>query len=130
MPHERDSDRYDRELVQQEIRRVLLILRRTIRHQKLTQLQVQERLGWGHSSLSQLFTGQKRLRFDQLLAILQVIGVPPRRFFQELYGTNPGPQRPCPGATAQSNERGDDTVKAPKGKWLAFRTESDPGFSA
>lgn len=72
--------------MQQEIRRILSALRQGIRDQKLTQLQVQNRLGWGRSSLSQLFTGQKRLRFDQLLAILQAIEIPPRRFFQELYG--------------------------------------------
>lgn len=71
--------------VDQEIRRILLALRTTLRSQRKTQLEVQERLGWGRSSISQLFTRQKRLRMDQILAILWAIDMPPEHFFADLY---------------------------------------------
>ena len=71
--------------VQGEVRRALGLLRRLMREQGFTQLQVQDRLQWGRTAISQLMTEQKRLRFDQILAILEVIGVPRDRFFAELF---------------------------------------------
>ena len=70
-----------------EVDRFLTLLRNKIREQGFTQLQVQEALGWGRSYISQLLTKQKALRVEQVLLMLDVIGVEPTEFFSELYGT-------------------------------------------
>ena len=56
---------------------MLMVLRSKIRGRGLTQLEVQDRLGWGRSYISQLVTRQKSLRVEQLVLILEVIGVEP-----------------------------------------------------
>ena len=73
--------------IETEVDRVLTLLRNKIREQGFTQLEVQEALGWGRSYISQLLTKQKALRVEQVLLILNVLGVDPREFFQELYAT-------------------------------------------
>lgn len=72
--------------VEKEIDRILTLLRNKIREQGFTQLQVQAELEWGRSYISQLLTKQKSLRVEQVLRILDVIGVEPAEFFAELYG--------------------------------------------
>lgn len=72
-------------IVEKEVNRVLTLLRNKIREKGFTQLQVQEALGWGRSYISQLLTKQKSLRVEQVLLILDVIGVDPAGFFAELY---------------------------------------------
>ncbi|MEM7518087.1 MAG: helix-turn-helix transcriptional regulator [Planctomycetota bacterium] len=71
--------------VEQELDRVLMLLRNKIREQGFTQLQVQEQLQWGRSYISQLLTKQKSLRVEQVLRILEVIGVEASDFYHELY---------------------------------------------
>lgn len=79
--------------IERDIARVLTLLRNKIRERNLTQLQVQDALGWGRSYISQLLTKQKSLRVEQVLKILQVIGVTPSEFFGELfYQQHPHPQ--------------------------------------
>ena len=63
-------------MVDAEVNRVLTLLRNKIRERGFTQLQVQEALSWGRSYISQLLTKQKSLRVEQVLLILNVIGVP------------------------------------------------------
>lgn len=75
--------------IDKQIERVLTLLRNKIRERGFTQLQVQAQLGWGRSYISQLLTQQKALRMEQVLLILEVIGVSPREFFGELYGPLP-----------------------------------------
>ena len=65
--------------------RCLTLLRNKIRERGFTQLEVQDALSWGRSYISQLLTCQKKLRLDQVLMILTVIGVKPEEFFAELY---------------------------------------------
>ncbi len=72
-------------IVESEIDRVLTLLRNKIREQGFTQLEVQEALSWGRSYISQLLTKQKSLRVEQILLILNVIGVDPGEFYSELY---------------------------------------------
>ena len=72
-------------IVDEEVNRVLTLLRNKIRERGFTQLQVQEALSWGRSYISQLLTKQKSLRVEQVLLILGVIGVDPAEFFAELY---------------------------------------------
>ncbi|MCP3962471.1 MAG: helix-turn-helix transcriptional regulator [bacterium] len=71
--------------VERQLDRVLTLLRNMIRERGFTQLEVQEALGWGRSYISQLLTKQKSLRIEQVLLILNVIGVDPSEFFGELY---------------------------------------------
>ncbi|MEM7351615.1 MAG: helix-turn-helix transcriptional regulator [Acidobacteriota bacterium] len=72
-------------IVEKEVDQVLTLLRNKIRERGFTQLQVQEALSWGRSYISQLLTKQKSLRVEQVLLILDVIGVDPAEFFAELY---------------------------------------------
>ena len=83
-------------IVQSEIDRVLTLLRNKIRERGFTQLEVQEALSWGRSYISQLLTKQKSLRVEQILLILNVIGVDPGEFYGELYRLN-APDRPTGG---------------------------------
>ncbi len=75
--------------VDREVDRYLTLLGSKIREKDFTQLEVQEALGWGQSYISQLVTRQKSLRLEQVLSILQAIGVEPRIFFGELYASAP-----------------------------------------
>lgn len=70
---------------ERELDRVLTLLRNKIRERGFTQLEVQEALSWGRSYISQLLTKQKSLRVEQVLLILEVIGVEPGEFYGELY---------------------------------------------
>lgn len=87
-----------------EVDRYLTLLRNKIREHGFTQLEVQEALGWGRSYISQLLTKQKALRVEQVLLVLDVIGLAPPEFFAELYlldrrlATSPAP----PGARDNS----------------------------
>ncbi len=76
-------------IVQSEIDRALTLIRNKIREQGFTQLEVQEALSWGRSYISQLLTKQKSLRVEQILLILDVIGVEPAEFYSELYRLKP-----------------------------------------
>ena len=71
--------------VEKEIDRILATLRNRIRERGYTQMEVQEVFGWGRSYISQLLTQQKTLRLDQVLQILNVIGVDPADFWGEIY---------------------------------------------
>ncbi len=71
--------------VDHEVDRYLTLLSDKLRGQGYTQLEVQRALGWGRSYISQLVTKQKSLRLDQVLMILDAIGVKPKEFFAELY---------------------------------------------
>ncbi len=71
--------------VDRELDRYVTLLRNKIRQQGFTQMEVQDALGWGRSYISQIVTQQKKLRMDQVLRILRVIGVSPGDFFGELY---------------------------------------------
>ena len=77
------------EPIEEEVDRVLKALRHKIYDQRFTQLEVQEALSWGRTYISQLMTRQKKLRVDQVLSILSVIGIGPREFFAELYQLQP-----------------------------------------
>lgn len=70
---------------QEEVDRMLITLRNKIRERGFTQLKVQSDLKWGRSYISQLLTKQKSLRVEQVLQILDVIGIEPAEFFAELF---------------------------------------------
>ena len=77
--------------VTREVERILALLRNKIRERGFTQLEVQAKLGWGRSYISQLLTGHKNLRVDQVLLILEAIGVASSDFYEELYPKEPEP---------------------------------------
>ncbi len=64
---------------------MLLQLRSVIRQRGFTQLEIQTRLGWGKSYISQLVTRQKALRIDQVLRVLDVIAMTPAEFYGPLF---------------------------------------------
>ncbi len=72
--------------IDREIDRYLALLRTKIAAQGLNQLEIQDILGWGRSYISQILHRQKGMRIEQLLLILNVIGVDPAAFFGELHG--------------------------------------------
>ena len=74
-----------------ELDRVLTLLRNKIREKGFTQIEVQEALSWGRSYISQILTKQKSQRVEQVLLMLEVIGVEPGEFFAELYHYPPQP---------------------------------------
>ncbi len=76
-----------------EVDRTLNLLRSKIQRAGTTQLEVQRRLGWGASYLSQLMCKNKALRFEQLFAVLNVLEIEPEEFFGELYPWAPTPPR-------------------------------------
>ncbi len=98
--------------VDRQLDRILTLLRNKIRQRGYTQLEVQEVLGWGRSYISQLLTKQKSLRVEQVLLMLNVIGVEPEAFFAELYPPGSGNPlgRPMagdqPNAALQNDYRG------------------------
>jgi transcriptional regulator with XRE-family HTH domain len=71
--------------VENDVERLLTLLRNKIRERGFTQMQIQDALQWGRSYISQILTRQKNIRVEQALRILEVIGVEPRDFFAELF---------------------------------------------
>ena len=76
--------------VNHDVQRCLTLLRDRIRERGFTQVEVQDKLGWGRSYISQLLTKQKKLRVEQVLLILAVIGIEPTEFFADLYAIPSG----------------------------------------
>ncbi|MCP3961606.1 MAG: helix-turn-helix transcriptional regulator [bacterium] len=93
--------------IDRDIDRTLTRLRNAVRDRGFTQMEVQHALGWGRSYISQLLTKQKSVRFDQILMILNVIGVEPGEFFRGIYDVDvlrrPGPRH----TSRQSTLRGE-----------------------
>ena len=97
-------------IVDTEVDRYLTLLRNKIREKGFTQLQVQEALSWGRSYISQLLTKQKSLRVEQVLLILDVIGVDPTEFFAELYYFPGAPYAESRWRSGQAPSRGDEQL--------------------
>ncbi len=72
----------------------LTLLGEKIREQTFTELEVEEVLGWDRKHIQQLKAGRKRLRVQEVLSVLGVIGVEPGDFFAELYALPPRPETP------------------------------------
>lgn len=72
--------------VNEWVDRMLNLLRSKMQEVGMSQLDVQVALSWGRTYISQLFRKQKALRVDQVLKILETLGVEPKDFFAELFG--------------------------------------------
>ncbi len=112
--------------VERQLDRILTLLRNKIRQQGFTQLEVQEALGWGRSYISQLLTRQKSLRVEQVLLILNVIGIDPAAFFAELYppaaGFGPGAGSTRPGLPAMAPGAGTGSVAELQSNYQGVRS--------
>ena len=64
---------------------VLNLLRHKLEESGFTQREVEQKLGWGRSYISQLFGRTKHLTIEHVLLILSTIGVDHGAFFAELY---------------------------------------------
>ncbi|MCP4658499.1 MAG: helix-turn-helix transcriptional regulator [bacterium] len=76
----RDAREGQEAAVQGQLSHVFQQLQEQIRAQGFTQRQVQEILGWGQSHISSLIS-RRALRVDHVIAICDVIGVPPGELF-------------------------------------------------
>jgi transcriptional regulator with XRE-family HTH domain len=70
---------------QDEVRQVAEGLKRKIRDAGLTYKEVEERAGMGRDYLRQVLRGSVKLRFEHVLRLLHVLGVPPADFFAEVF---------------------------------------------
>jgi transcriptional regulator with XRE-family HTH domain len=61
--------------------RVRHLLDLVLRESSLSYSEIEERLGWGAGTASRLMKGVRELRVEQLLAILDLAGMPASRFF-------------------------------------------------
>ncbi len=67
----------------------LALLSKKIRERGFTELEVEETLGWSRDHIRQLKAGCQRLRVQDVLSVLGVLGVEPGEFFAELYAEPP-----------------------------------------
>lgn len=104
-----------------EVTRVLAILRDAVRYSNLSNREVERRLGVSANSgyLSRLFAGTRELKLRQILDILDVVGLPPANFFRATYSepddsseslrlerilAHAHPEKPRPGAPKEPKE--------------------------
>jgi hypothetical protein len=102
--------------VESQVRRWSWRLKDLLRERRRTQRWVEQQLGWASGYMSHLLRpGPPALKVEHVLAILEMIDVPPRDFFVELYAVTPGapgtvplPSRP-PRAAAEADAGGAST---------------------
>lgn len=70
-----------------DVKRVLAMLRDAVRYSNLSNREVERRLGVSSNSgyLSRLFAGTRELKLRQVLDVLGVVGLPPANFFRAAY---------------------------------------------
>lgn len=94
------------------VRPVLLELRRLIRYSELSQREVEKAAGFSKGYLSQVLGQNLDLKMRHVLQILDVLQVPPGRFFLEVF--EPAPRADAPPsvrAFRQSAEPLDDEMR-------------------
>ena len=101
--------------VERDLDRILASLRALIEDRGFTQVEVQNALGWGPGYISQVLNQQKGLRFDQLLMILNFVGVEPSAFFERIYrssGTDKRRRRSQPTQPSASAAHAPTSIQA------------------
>lgn len=83
-----------REKVAAELARTRRKLRDAIKAAGLTQATVGARLGLARATVSAILGGRIHLTFENMSAILDVIGKSRESFFAELYGLSDTPKKP------------------------------------
>jgi transcriptional regulator with XRE-family HTH domain len=76
---------------QEEVDRLLTVLRTAIRLLGLTNREIERRLGMTPSYLGRLFGGSIELKVEHVLAISRAIGLKPAEFFELAYPRRPDP---------------------------------------
>ena len=87
-------------MVQEEIQRLLYVLRVAMRILDVSNREVEKSLGLSYGYLSRLFSGSIELKVEHILQILDVLGLTPSEFFQLAY-----PRRPSPPSESASRLR-------------------------
>ena len=84
----------------EEIKRLLNVLRTAMKILDITNREVEKKLGLSYGYLSRLFAGAIELKIEHILDICQAIGLRPAEFFHLAY-----PRVPVPGTPAAAKLR-------------------------
>jgi transcriptional regulator with XRE-family HTH domain len=84
----------------EEIKRLLNVLRTAMKILDITNREVEKKLGLSYGYLSRLFAGAIELKMEHILDICQAIGLRPAEFFHLAY-----PRVPIPGTPAATKLR-------------------------
>jgi transcriptional regulator with XRE-family HTH domain len=76
---------------QQEVERVLQLLKGVLRMLGITSREVERRLGVAPSYLSRVFTGAVEFKLEHIIAVCRVIGLHPAEFFNLAFAELPQP---------------------------------------
>lgn len=87
-------------MIQEEIQRLLHVLRVAMRMLDVTNREIEKRLGLSYGYLSRLFAGNIELKVEHILQISDVLGLTPAEFFQLAY-----PRRNTPPSESASRLR-------------------------
>jgi transcriptional regulator with XRE-family HTH domain len=79
-------------MVQEEIQRLLYVLRVAMRILDVSNRDVEKKLGLSYGYLSRLFSGSIELKVEHILQILDVMGLTPAEYFQLAYPRRTSPQ--------------------------------------
>ncbi|HYN20727.1 MAG TPA: helix-turn-helix transcriptional regulator [Thermoanaerobaculia bacterium] len=78
-------------MAQEEIQRLLHVLRVAMRILDVSNRDIEKKLGFSYGYLSRLFAGNIELKVDHILQIVEVLGLTPAEFFQLAYPRRPSP---------------------------------------
>lgn len=78
-------------MIQEEIQRLLQLLRLAMRILDVSNRDIEKALGLSYGYLSRLFSGAIELKVEHILQILEVIGLTPAEFFQLAYPRKASP---------------------------------------
>ena len=87
-------------MIQEEIQRLLYVLRVAMRMLDVSNREIEKKLGLSYGYLSRLFSGSIELKVEHILQILEVLGLTPAEFFQLAY-----PRRNTPPSESASRLR-------------------------
>ena len=78
-------------MVQEEIQRLLQVLRVSMRILDVSNRDIEKKLGLSYGYLSRLFAGAIELKVEHILQILEVLGFTPAEFFHLAYPRRSSP---------------------------------------
>lgn len=78
-------------MIQEEIQRLLQVLRVAMRILDVSNRDIEKALGLSYGYLSRLFSGSIELKVEHVLQIVEVLGLSPAEFFHLAYPSKPSP---------------------------------------
>ena len=87
-------------MIQDEIQRLIQMLRVAMRILDVSNRDIEKQLGLSYGYLSRLYSGAIELKVEHILQILEVLGLTPAEFFHLAY-----PRRPSPPSEASVRMR-------------------------